>query len=681
MILKRKFIILTLFILALVISNHVLLGQNPIQCDKVNSGNSVATNIQIFNSPIAGFKQMMNAPAESWKPYKWSDIPNQKIDTWLRLEFDNTKGQQAQKFVLGNNQFQYIDYYIINADSSIQIKAGGSFCDHRKMDLVFGANSWFEINVPAHQTYTAYFNIRNNDKISFQYTVVPFILYSYDEFISYQNNQNFFNYFFWGAILLITLYNLALFFQLNNRIYIYYVLNNLFILIFVLSQSGLFSQIFFKSAQYHEQFLLIIGNLAFVFYVIFCGEFLQWEVRAPRLYKWFNNILPIWPALLLLILFNLNTLAATIGGVIAIIGYTVIMRNSWLQIKQSKSGVRYFFYANIFYYVGIIVSMLQMAGVLPSNIFGMHAINFVQIGAMLQSGLFSLTVGYRITFMQQQMIGIVEKQKEELEVKVEQRTLELNRQVRIVEQKQQEIIASITYAKRIQYAILPPPAFLAQNLAQHFIFFQPKDIVSGDFYWSTKVGSRFYLAVCDCTGHGVPGAFMSLLTTSFLNEAINEKKLVAPNEIFDFVRNRLNATSSEGSYDGMDAILLCFTDRSNVVNYAAAHNRPLLVREGNATQLNGDKMPVGKGVINAPFTQYSLTLLPGDVLYCYTDGYADQFGGPEKRKYTRKRLNQALLEGSNLSVASQREKIGANFHHWKASEEQVDDVLIVGIKI
>ena len=152
MILKRKFIILTLFILALVISNHVLLGQNPIQCDKVNSGNSVATNIQIFNSPIAGFKQMMNAPAESWKPYKWSDIPNQKIDTWLRLEFDNTKGQQAQKFVLGNNQFQYIDYYIINADSSIQIKAGGSFCDHRKMDLVFGANSWFEINVPAHQT-------------------------------------------------------------------------------------------------------------------------------------------------------------------------------------------------------------------------------------------------------------------------------------------------------------------------------------------------------------------------------------------------------------------------------------------------------------------------------------------------------------------------------------------------
>ena len=311
----------------------------------------------------------------------------------------------------------------------------------------------------------------------------------------------------------------------------------------------------------------------------------------------------------------------------------------------------------------------------------MHAINYVQIGAMLQSGLFSLTVGYRITFMQQQMIGIVEKQKEELEVKVEQRTLELNRQVRIVEQKQQEIIASITYAKRIQYAILPPPAFLAQNLAQHFIFFQPKDIVSGDFYWSTKVGGRFYLAVCDCTGHGVPGAFMSLLTTSFLNEAINEKKLVAPNEIFDFVRNRLNATSSEGSYDGMDAILLCFTDRSNVVNYAAAHNRPLLVREGNATQLNGDKMPVGKGVINAPFTQYSLTLLPGDVLYCYTDGYADQFGGPEKRKYTRKRLNQALLEGSNLSVAGQREKIGSTFHHWKASEEQVDDVLIVGIKI
>jgi len=261
----------------------------------------------------------------------------------------------------------------------------------------------------------------------------------------------------------------------------------------------------------------------------------------------------------------------------------------------------------------------------------------------------------------------------------------ISEQKKLVDEKQKEVFESINYAKRIQFALLANAELLKQNLPEHFVLFKPKDIVSGDFYWATKKDDRFYLAVCDSTGHGVPGAFMSLLNISYLNEAVTEKNISEPNKILDHVRKRLiENISQQGGQDGMDAILLCIdlSDKEKVrLTYSAANNSPVLVSNNVITELNKDKMPVGKGEKKEDFTLHEISYNKGDTLFLYTDGYADQFGGPKGKKFKYKQLNDLLLANALLSPEEQSKVLEISFSNWKGALEQVDDVCIIGIKI
>lgn len=274
-----------------------------------------------------------------------------------------------------------------------------------------------------------------------------------------------------------------------------------------------------------------------------------------------------------------------------------------------------------------------------------------------------------------------------LEDKVRARTAELVHQKNIVEQKQKEIVDSINYARRIQFALLAHTEYMDQFLSDYFVLFKPKDIVSGDFYWATCHGNYFYLAVCDCTGHGVPGAFMSLLNISFLNEAINEKNIVEPDLILAHVRNRLMENmTQEGQKDGMDGILLRFNleqkfaDETEVV-YCAAHNRPVLVSNGTYTEHPADKMPVGNHIRIEPYQSHKIVARKGDMLFLYTDGFADQFGGPRGKKFKYKNLNELLCQRFQDNVQEQRRLLDRDFESWRGELEQVDDVCLVGIRI
>ena len=262
------------------------------------------------------------------------------------------------------------------------------------------------------------------------------------------------------------------------------------------------------------------------------------------------------------------------------------------------------------------------------------------------------------------------------------RLKENKKQKDVIEQQRNEMVDSINYAKRIQFALLAHADLLKNNLPDHFIFFRPKDIVSGDFYWATQKNGFFYLAVCDSTGHGVPGAFMSLLNISFLNEAINEKNISAPNEVLNHVRKRLLENMNEGR-DGMDAAIIKIpvSDNNLKIEYAAANNAPILIRNGEVTELAKDKMPVGKGEITDDFKLQEVELQKGDVLYLYTDGFADQFGGPKGKKFKYKQLNQLLVEHCNEPMEKQKDTLEATIEKWKGNLEQVDDVCVIGIKI
>jgi len=265
---------------------------------------------------------------------------------------------------------------------------------------------------------------------------------------------------------------------------------------------------------------------------------------------------------------------------------------------------------------------------------------------------------------------------------ISQQKEEVHKQKEIIETHQKETIDSINYAKRIQYALLAHDSLLKQYIPNHFVLFNPKDIVSGDFYWATEHHDNFYLAVCDSTGHGVPGAFMSLLNIGFLSEAIKEKNIKEPHLVLNYVRQRLiESIGNDGQKDGMDAILICLNKSSKNITYAAANNEPVLIKNGEIVILSKDRMPVGKGEKNESFSLHTIDTNEGDVLYLYTDGYADQFGGEKGKKFKYKSLNELLLSMANKDMAYQKEVLNETFTKWKGNLEQVDDVLVVGIKI
>jgi len=295
------------------------------------------------------------------------------------------------------------------------------------------------------------------------------------------------------------------------------------------------------------------------------------------------------------------------------------------------------------------------------------------IGYSLGIGVLLLIVIAFMTYKRyaekQKVNKLISLQKEEVESKK-----------LIIEEKQREIIDSINYAKRIQYSLLANDTLLKNNLKDHFVFFNPKDIVSGDFYWATKKDDKFFFAVCDSTGHGVPGAFMSLLSIGSLSEAINENNITEPNEVFEYVRKRL-IESMEGQRDGFDGVLLCIDSVKNKIVYASAHNGPVLVRDGTIKELEADKMPVGMGVRDEPFKKYSIDVQKNDILYLYTDGYADQFGGPKKKKFKYKQLNEVLLSNCHKPMQEQKELLRSTFENWRGELEQVDDVCVIGMKL
>ncbi|MDX2172265.1 MAG: tetratricopeptide repeat protein [Bacteroidota bacterium] len=261
------------------------------------------------------------------------------------------------------------------------------------------------------------------------------------------------------------------------------------------------------------------------------------------------------------------------------------------------------------------------------------------------------------------------------------------KQKELVEEKQKEIIDSITYAKRIQTALLASNKLLSENLKEHFVFYKPKDIVAGDFYWATAIEDTFIYITGDCTGHGVPGAFMSLLNISILNETIKEKKIFKPDLILNTVRNEIiSALNPEGSIeeskDGMDCVAIVIDKKNKTLEYASANNSFYFVRNNELTVYKADKMPVGKSHdSNIPFQYHKIDLQENDLIYTFTDGYADQFGGPNGKKFKYKQFMDLLHSIYYLPLNQQSMILSQKFDEWKGPLGQVDDVCVIGIKI
>ena len=288
----------------------------------------------------------------------------------------------------------------------------------------------------------------------------------------------------------------------------------------------------------------------------------------------------------------------------------------------------------------------------------------------------------------------IKRQKDLLEKVVKKRTQEVTDQKNEIEGQREElqelyndVTDSIRYAKRLQDSILPSDNFIKELFPESFVYFKPKDIVSGDFYWAEKIGENHLIAAVDCTGHGVPGAFMSLVGANGLNASVREHQLNETNIILEdlnrFAFSSLNkADEGESVRDGMDMSLISFNPKTREMTFSGANNPLYVVSNGEFKIIKGDKFAIGSFKPGKEeFTQHSVELKTNDMVYLFSDGYPDQFGGQKGKKLMYKQFRNILLDISTLPLEKQKQELHDRLQKWKSDQEQVDDILVIGFRV
>ena len=460
------------------------------------------------------------------------------------------------------------------------------------------------------------------------------------------------------------------------------------------------------------------GSFTIMALILFVVSLLKTKIHTPIIHKILMVLLFVDVALFVLSflpnpfysigLMGLNFIAVPIN--------VLILISAIICYRMGMNTAKYFLVAFSLLILGILAALFKNFGILPRVFLTEYSI---QMGSAIELIMLSLALAENVKLLKSEkeeaqnllLEELKEKSKMQalanaaLEQKVLERTAEIQLQKEVIEEKNKDITASITYALKIQEAILPREEELKASLNEYFVFYKPRDIISGDFYWFSKKDNLIFIAAADCTGHGVPGALMSMLGNSFLNEIVNESNIYNPAEILDLLRLKVIKTLRQretNTKDGMDIALCVINTQLQEVNFAGAFNPVYITTSVNDKALKdfevhvnefipekylkimpADRFPVGivEGQQNDKFTNKKYHYHPGDCLYLFSDGLADQFGGAQGKKYKTKQLKDLLLKVSKLEMDYQLLSIREDFENWKGAHEQVDDILMIGIKL
>ena len=572
---------------------------------------------------------------------------------------------------------------------------------------------------------------------------------------------------FYGAMLIMFFYNLFIFIALRDKNYLFYIFSILTSVTTFGSLAGHQTQYLFPNSPLIANLFMPFSGAAFMTTVaIFAISFLEMKKYTPKFYYLYLSFVTI--GVLLMLCFIIKPSAYGVFGRIVIsLGAFTAFCNLIVGVISLRSGnkaAKYYLLAFSFYMVGIILLGLRSFGIVPLNFI---TLNGGEIGGMLEIMLLSFALSDKYSIYrrekekaQRELLVMQQEQNSVLEQKVEQRTIALNETNEILQQtneeliatvelakkqsnelssKNNEIMASINYAKRIQTAILPSNYVLNTYMPPHFVYYVPKDVVSGDFYWFANIVASdnkitnsnltqnhtnntndfIFFAVADCTGHGVPGAFMTVMSNDILNQIVNDRHCYEPAQILSELEKILNKTlqltenqeddknNYENNYgennqenspqnnkninknakinDGLDIALIRIDKAKNEVVFSGA-NRSMLYfsaqENGNFTEIPENKFPIGSSFyLKKDFKQHTINYQKNDLLYLYTDGYADQFGGEKQKKFMVKKLKQLIKEIHLLPMNEQKTVLQQIMNAWKTNTEQTDDILVVGIKL
>jgi len=507
---------------------------------------------------------------------------------------------------------------------------------------------------------------------------------------------------FLGIMLIMILYHILLYLQVREKSYIYYLFYILAFLSFFVNKEGYIYELIpqFTSAPLNT----LMMQIFLLCFLLFGRSYLEtakyakeWDIIL-QLAVWFTAT-GLSLSFITVILSGLGhylpyfvQVAAMSVNIIAAIGSLFLAIMPAFVLKRRRfQPARVFLIANLFLILGVLVLF-----VFNNYTIGKHGL---EIGVTLQILTFSVGLGEKINLLkkdreraQRRIIGqlkenaaLKDKVNRELEDKVRERTQEIQMQKEQIERQNKEIKYSFDYAKKIQNTVLPRPEVFDTLFSEHFIFFKPKDIVSGDFYWISQKDQRIFITAADCTGHGVPGSLMSMLGITMLHEIVNEKNYTHSEEILNQLRNSITRTlKQEGKpgeqKDGMDMVLLIYDPVHRQLEFSGANNPLYIIRKGEMMEFKGNNMPVAYYDNMTDFTRVTIQMEKDDRVYLFTDGFPDQFGGPDGKKFKYKPFKDLLLEIHNRSMDEQEKILQLVFKEWQGELDQIDDVLVIGLR-
>lgn len=534
---------------------------------------------------------------------------------------------------------------------------------------------------------------------------LPFILWERKMFEESQMKVQYFVGIFYGIFLFVIIIYLTFYFMLKDSLFLFYSIYVLMSGLLQFALDGYFHQYIFKSGGYLTQHIVIVvAGLTVFFALQYASRYLKLQGRVRKI-----TISFAWFAML-------SVLASLIPGIIYEISYPLINGLSFiavlyllivaLRIRRVNPDIsRLFIIGLMTLLIGAVVFILGNFSVIDIPDLTQNSLKFgtlVEIICLsiLMAGKYKSLQDEKEAAQRQLVIELEEKNKLMteanviLEQQVAERTREIEEQRLLLKEKNDDFTASITYAERIQRALLSNETKFKEILPESFILYRPKDIVSGDFFWIDKIepnqsspNGLIVYATADCTGHGVPGAFVSIICNNLLKLGRNNDAVHDPGTALDFVNREINEVlnskyKTEQIRDGMDVALCAIDPVERKLYFSGAKNGVLIIREGVLIELKGDRAAIGFSESDeVKFTTQEFELKEGDMLYTFSDGYVDQFGGPKGKKFTIKRLKELLVSIHNKELTEQFEHVQTSFKEWLGDQEQIDDVLLIGVRI
>lgn len=621
-----------------------------------------------------------------------------------------------------------VDFYELRGGTvENQFKSGDDYPYDEK--VVPHRKHLFPLSIYPEQSKSYCIRVESDGEV----VTLPVFISDRMHFFERDANSQFSLGFYYGLTALVVIIYFFFFVLLKDRAFLYYILYVAAQGMLQFSLDGYAFHHFFPGGGYFASHIVVfIAGVTIITLLAYVSNFLNLKEHNRLMLKVFrffqilvavNITMSLIPGKTLEISYPIINVISLISVILSVV---VIYR-----LKYKKVAVdNYFAIAFTVLIIGALIFILGNFNIIGNAVIAQSAL---KISSALEVAILSISMSNKYRKLQrdkeeaqaiafkslEEQNAMVEGMNVKLEAQVKERTAEIEHQKEALAEINEEILSSIHYAKRIQTAILPSDAHVKKLLPESFVFYRPKDVVSGDFYFveetRTNDGKQFVLfAAVDCTGHGVPGAFMSIVGNNYLTQAITEPTVNSPGEALEFLNIGVSKTlrqdrneSDETVRDGMDISLCGFEKSKSKLFFAGAKNPVYIVRKAESLdelglefeegkeplkdensnaflhEVKGDTHPIGAYIGDdlKSFNTTELDLKEGDMIYVFTDGYADQFGGPAGKKYKYKTFKKFLLSISHLSTAEQNEKLIAEYDSWKGGYEQIDDVLVMGIRV